>query len=305
MQPWSIGLVAVLAIGVVVWLKLRKSNSEEIYAIVLMIETPRMLRGDIVAPAISTATGKEFSEDRLTEEKPCYFRAVVEGFEITIASTPGPYGSAKSFERDRRIHEQALLAKGAILLDIWKAPEGASKADGLPLLGKIAAELMDGETRLIYLWPHQRVNVGDEELKDRFARGEAVDAMLSANFDPVTNITNNRKMDAAVDEARNRWPEFASAFSKRTGAEGESFIAKFRFPVPNDPESGEHMWIEVESIDDDNVSGILLNDPVEISGLRNGDKVTRSLSELSDWLYATESGSEGGFVERILRGGSK
>ena len=177
MQPWSIGLVAVRAIGVVVWLKLRKSNSEEIYAIVLMIETPRMLRGDIVAPAISTATGKEFSEDRLTEEKPCYFRAVVEGFEITIASTPGPYGSAKSFERDRRIHEQALLAKGAILLDIWKAPEGASKADGLPLLGKIAAELMDGETRLIYLWPHRRVNVGDEELKDRFARGEAVDGL--------------------------------------------------------------------------------------------------------------------------------
>jgi len=303
MEFWAIGIGVVAVAAFILWRRRSKSKGDDIYAIVLMIETPRLLRPDIVLPAIESATGAPIPTESLVEERTSYFRTTVEGYEITIASAPQPYVSEKRWKGDARLFEEAKLAQGTILLDIWNAPEGKAKEDGLPLLGRIAAELMDAETRLVYMWPHQRVNVANEKLRSRYAAGEAVEAMMSANYDPVAQISGNRSVEQAVEEARNRWPEFANAFAARTGAEEETFMAKFRFAIPGDAENGEHMWIDVRSIDEDIVSGELMNAPVHIPGLRNGDHVNRPLEDLSDWLYVGPNGPEGGFVERVLRGG--
>jgi uncharacterized protein YegJ (DUF2314 family) len=105
-------------------------------------------------------------------------------------------------------------------------------------------------------------------------------------------------MDAAVAEARSRWPEFLAAYEARTGDPDDVFIAKF--PFGQDPHV-EHMWISVESIAGDTVSGRMENKPMFQPGLKEGDQVTGSVAKLSDWLYASEKGAEGGFTQRVLQ----
>lgn len=52
----------------------------------------------------------------------------------------------------------------------------------------------------------------------------------------------------------------------------------------------EHMWINEISFDGSNVSGVLINNPNELTNIANGDTVNIPLTQISDWLFAmTES----------------
>jgi uncharacterized protein YegJ (DUF2314 family) len=63
----------------------------------------------------------------------------------------------------------------------------------------------------------------------------------------------------------------------------------------------EHMWVNEVDFDGQNVSGNLINDPNEITDVNNGDHVKVSLSRISDWLFATEGKTYGGFTIQAMR----
>ena len=48
----------------------------------------------------------------------------------------------------------------------------------------------------------------------------------------------------------------------------------------------EHMWIDEVMFDGNNVMGVLLNDPNQLTNVANGDSVNVPLSQISDWLFA-------------------
>ncbi|PSL48293.1 uncharacterized protein YegJ (DUF2314 family) [Chitinophaga niastensis] len=63
----------------------------------------------------------------------------------------------------------------------------------------------------------------------------------------------------------------------------------------------EHMWINEVEFDGDTISGVLINDPNELTNIKNGDFVEVPLSQISDWLFSTQGNTYGGFTIQLLR----
>lgn len=81
---------------------------------------------------------------------------------------------------------------------------------------------------------------------------------------------------------------FLGKFFKKKGEEPQwSFLVKLGLAVDNakDSTEKEHLWYEVQSIDGDDVTGKLLNEPYWINDLKKDDVKTYSLKHfLTDWI---------------------
>ncbi|MBX3380174.1 MAG: DUF2314 domain-containing protein [Phycisphaeraceae bacterium] len=109
---------------------------------------------------------------------------------------------------------------------------------------------------------------------------------------------DNPEMIAAREEALKRYPEFQAAFEKRRV--GDVFLVKTGFAVRGS-EDHEYMWVEVQQIKGDVLSGTLANDPVADVELRNGDSVSVNRADVFDWMYGHKGRKPiGGFQEAVL-----
>lgn len=63
----------------------------------------------------------------------------------------------------------------------------------------------------------------------------------------------------------------------------------------------EHMWINEIDFDGENVYGILVNQPNELTNVKNGDTVSIPLEQISDWLFASVGKTYGGFTIHAMR----
>ncbi|HRQ89775.1 MAG TPA: DUF2314 domain-containing protein, partial [Bacteroidia bacterium] len=91
-----------------------------------------------------------------------------------------------------------------------------------------------------------------------------------------------------VREALRRWPEFVAAYERSSSAERERFIVKAEF---REGKKSEFMWISVQEIGLDTISGILMNDPHELLECHRGALVSIPVSQLNDWIYPGLGGS--------------
>lgn len=72
------------------------------------------------------------------------------------------------------------------------------------------------------------------------------------------------------------------------------------FPGRDEP-MVEHMWINEVGFDGDHVSGILINDPNEITNVGKGEPITIPLNQVSDWLFSIDGRTYGGFTIHAMR----
>jgi uncharacterized protein YegJ (DUF2314 family) len=63
----------------------------------------------------------------------------------------------------------------------------------------------------------------------------------------------------------------------------------------------EHMWINDINFDGEKIYGILVNDPNELTNVNNGDEVEIPIHQISDWLFATQGKTYGGFTIQAMR----
>ncbi|CAD0004147.1 YegJ family protein [Flavobacterium chungangense] len=63
----------------------------------------------------------------------------------------------------------------------------------------------------------------------------------------------------------------------------------------------EHMWINDINFDGEKIYGILVNDPNELTNVNNGDEVEIPFNQISDWLFATQGKTYGGFTIQAMR----
>lgn len=63
----------------------------------------------------------------------------------------------------------------------------------------------------------------------------------------------------------------------------------------------EHMWINEIDYNGERISGILINDPNELTNVRKGDDVAIPLEQISDWLFASQGKTYGGFTIHAMR----
>lgn len=81
--------------------------------------------------------------------------------------------------------------------------------------------------------------------------------------------------------------------------------APFWDETPADPESEnpgvEHMWMNEIDFDGELISGELLNAPNWVKSVKQGDKVSVRLNEISDWMYAIGEDVYGAHSVNLMR----
>jgi uncharacterized protein YegJ (DUF2314 family) len=63
----------------------------------------------------------------------------------------------------------------------------------------------------------------------------------------------------------------------------------------------EYMWIGDIGFDGINVSGILLNNPNELTNIKEGDFVEIPLSKIADWMFSIDEKVHGAFTVQVIR----
>ena len=108
------------------------------------------------------------------------------------------------------------------------------------------------------------------------------EALIEDRADMESIRADDARMTAAIAEAQATLPDFIAAY--RSGRfDRESFVIKY-------PLGGwEHIWVEIDSIDQDAVNGRLSNVPAQPQ-YRQGQSVRVPLADISDWAYRDERG---------------
>jgi len=166
------------------------------------------------------------------------------------------------------------------------------------LIGRLMAALADEDCVAIYCPETDRVSVCDDGLMAKL-RGEWPPDLFEPPFFPVVTgfADGDPRMQAAVVEARRRWPEFVVAFENRRP--GQTFLVHARVPEPDGPT--EYLWLAVTALEGDGIYGILDNDPLALQRRHRGDRARVLVSSLNDWLWLDGARTNGGFTIAVLQ----
>ncbi|MBO1582599.1 DUF4026 domain-containing protein [Bacillus sp. XF8] len=95
----------------------------------------------------------------------------------------------------------------------------------------------------------------------------------------------NAETERMSYNAKNSFGYFANIFSIEKNNEDFRFIAKFG--IPYEEEKSEHMWFEMKNITEDNIEGLLINQPYFIENMTEGTSYNLDFENLTDWvIYA-------------------
>ena len=147
-------------------------------------------------------------------------------------------------------------------------------------------------------------------MKSIFSLSFVATLILLTGCGPQSTVTKGKKdhivsvpqddveMNVAIAKANASLDEFIKARESM----GKDFhgLIKARFTEPGD-NGAEHMWVEVSSVNRDNISGILLSSPDWLKNVKYGDNVTFPKSSVSDWVYVRDGIAHGGYTMRLLR----
>ena len=269
-----------------------KKKEKDIVAIVTIERQPRLITNEHVEN-ICRSLG---IQAKITEEQTSYIRIIADGWNFVMFSLPIRYLPFQSTDfRDLRMNQMNQDHSAYFVVECIEAPTGEDRKKARKTLALITASLIDSQSMAIYDWTTARYAVLNPELIEILGTGE-IDQVVDEYSAFVVGVQSG-KLEGAVREARDRWPEFCEAFNRAT--KRDHFIVKAAFTW-ND--HVEHMWIEPTATHPDRVVGILMSSPINMPKPRQGDHITRSVSEISDWAYLTESGDPVGmFTEAIVR----
>lgn len=224
-------------------------------------------------------------------------------FAVLVSDQPyidRPEDFARDSIRDKRLRSAVERHLAWISVDLLDDPtDPATVRDAYRIIGKILASMAGPDCLAIYCPELQRCNEFDPGLIEDLSGPDPLDLFEEPTFEPVIEISdNNPRMAAAVREAVSRWPEFVAAFQGSPLADRDRYIVKAEF---REGKKAEYMWVSVEEIASDGVSGILMNDPHELLEVHRGARVRFTLDRLNDWIYPGRGGSHvGGFTLDVL-----
>lgn len=105
---------------------------------------------------------------------------------------------------------------------------------------------------------------------------------------------SKRETERMARLAKERWSIFGMLFARHKDDEIENwrFLAKLGYPVAEgDTSEREHLWFEIKEIAPGRLKGLLLNEPVYISRLKEGDEGWHDLGLLTDWNIVSVLGA--------------
>jgi uncharacterized protein YegJ (DUF2314 family) len=290
-------------------------------SLVLLLREPHYVEGSMMASVASRAWdcevayegGEDDSDDDddtpleestpfLVGEEAPFFCSKFPAM-LTIHNFPAPYfddpEAVAEDVHEARIRTAILEHTAWISCDLitWM-DEDSDEAQADILIGQLLAEFADDNCLAVIDLLDQSVYPFIEEETEAALRSKNPrKALEELPYDPVITVSSDDpEMLAAVQTARDRWPEFVEAFENRT--DGQHFAMKARF---EENDFVEFMWVTVTAIEGELVLGVLDSDPADVRSIRCGDRVRVTLDNLNDWMYV--SGDEepiGGFTIAVL-----
>ena len=227
-------------------------------------------------------------------------------FAVLVSSRPyisNPKRFARQSIRDKRLRNAVEQHRAWVSVDLMDEPSyPESTQAAYRVIGQNLATLAGPDCLAIYCHEIQRCNEFDLSLMEILAGPKPLDLFSEPTFEPIIEISDsNPKMAAAVKEARNRWPEFLSAFQESSPGDTDRFIVKAEF---REGAKCEYMWLSVTEASRESFSGVLMNDPHELLDVHRGASVTLDLDKLNDWIFQDEDGEHiGGFTLDVLAEG--
>ncbi len=315
----NVALALICLISLIRYLPDDDDDDAPMRSLVLLLREPHYVEGSMMARVASRAWGCEVNYESaeddnddetpleestpfLVGEEPPFFCSKYPAM-LTIHSFPAPYFDDPQAVADE-VHEVRIRA--AILehtawiscdLITWMDDDsGEAQAD--VLIGQLLAEFADDNClAVIDLLDQSVYPFLEDETEAALRSPNPRKALEELPYDPVVTISSDDpEMKAAVQIARDRWPEFVEAFENRT--DKQHFAMKARF---EEHDSVEFMWVTVTAIEGDHVLGVLDSDPADVKSLLCGDRVRVTLDNLNDWMFV--DGDEepvGGFTIAVL-----
>ncbi len=303
---WIVAGCTVLLLLLILVLILR-ARAGGISAIVLFRQTPRRLTEVDVRGAARRALGPDAQVVPVdTAEKPemqgAFGIAIKNAPFFLVYSIARPYVDDPKAESARYEDPRARQAfadhTAWVSIDLSRALKGQLQRSAIPPLCRLAAELLDEGTTLLYATWLSRVALPSPQVEAALKSDKPLEPFGDDELNtPIIHAQGDARIEAAVAEARRRWPEFV-AIHARVGAAGEPLV-KGRFTTPDGGD--EHMWLGVKSISDQGVAGELLNQPAHIPTLHKGQSVSIPHEDISDWAILDGDTPVGMFVERLLQ----
>ena len=115
------------------------------------------------------------------------------------------------------------------------------------------------------------------------------------NYQHVSD--DDAAMNAAIAKAKATSDDFVKAFHAQK-LDTKDFFVKKPYPTPSG--EAEHMWIEVTQETNGVLSGVVANEAEETHEVKNGQKVSLNISEISDWKYVDGKRLVGGYTIRFF-----
>lgn len=167
------------------------------------------------------------------------------------------------------------------------------------ILGKVAAELLDDDSLLLYLPAEGKLGLPGPGVAEKLANGKVGEVFGDDALQEVVFHTkaDDAAMKAAMAKARAAFPALIEAWNRQ----GESSVAMVKGAFPTADGRNEFMWIKVTGAADGKVTGELLNRPIDPSLPMQGSLVTLGQEQVADIAYTDENKQlHGMFVERLL-----
>lgn len=284
-------------------------------SLVLLLKQPRYLEAKVLAEILRSAWGMTFStaepdndasdtgaaQPWIVGESPVFM--VNTGTSMFIV-----HNHAKLYfdEVDDLASRVPELRQRTILLEhrAWlsvdaMAVEGeAETASAYAKISRALAEFADDSVLGLYQPATNRLTAWEPALETRLRKGENLTELFTVNQVPVVEVQeDDPRMKAAVAEARRRFPEFRAAFQARKV--GGHYAVKA--PITRN-DNTEYIWMEVIGLEPEYIHGTLANDPVQLGGLKMGDRVEVPIAELNDWMCLDADNEEprGMFTVKIV-----
>jgi len=197
---------------------------------------------------------------------------------------------------DLRVRKAVEDHRAWVAVDLMHPFDDARPRESFyPSIARLIAELAGDDCLAVFHPESERINAWDDTLKAALRGPNPLEKFALPVNPPVLPLDDHDpKLAAATEEARRRLPEFLDAFTRK---DGERFSVKA--PVTAGGRT-EHIWIDVDDVDDDRIGGRLGNEPVDLGGMKIGDRVDVAISEIEDWVVVRGGEPTGLFTSRTL-----
>lgn len=287
------------------WFRRKPRPEKRIVSLVLLLREERYLDTVILKKLAENAFDVEFEDSDDAEnyvvmvQDDVNYMIQAYGQTFLVNNYPRPYiedlEEVSSEIQELRLRQAVREHRAWLSVDQF-GPPTMSEEESFRWIGRLLAELVDTDCTAIFCPANSRGCVYEPDLDDLLRSPDPLQIFDATQRPPVLEISENDPlMMRAVQEARERWPEFVTAFEER--GPGDVFSVKAAL---SDGDATEFMWLSVGAIENNVIFGRLDNDPVSIGRIKSGDRVRVAVADLNDWLYTLGNHQHGGFTVAVL-----